>query len=285
MMKLNFRISLAAVILFWGAVNSWANIWSVPNKDPYGDYYGTFGQLGINDDINHWGSFACGPVAAVNSFLYLQNKYGGLYDHKVIPDVNGDGQYDNTDLKAVALTLGGNQYMKTIADSQTYDQNFIYGKWDHLEGVAPGKTVYHAQMSDGWVGGSKVPGTADNTKPQWQFLYGQLIACEDVEVFMTWDTNAPGHYVTVTQFSWNDATSTGSMNYIDPRNGTIGTSVLSSNGGFVHADYFDGTDHHDASIQAIVAESPIPEPGTWILFGTGLTGAFGYLKRRPLRQG
>lgn len=207
------------------------------------------------------GNYACGPTAAVNSFMYLQNKYVGNYNGALVPGGN---------LAAVAQTLG-TSYMNTLANGTTYHDDFIWGKYQYLETVAPGKTTYEAQ--DYWTWTHHTPFSwVSQRYPTWSFLYNQLVHCEDVEILLSWTSG--GHYLTLTSFHWTDVDTDGvidvsegaTIDYIDPWTGAWATSAIwhafDAGNPFLETNY-----HSGAWISMAVKESP--EPGTIALVAIG----------------
>ena len=134
------------------------------------------------------GPCACGPTAAVNSCVYLENAYPGIYDNNLGPvgsaegiDYNEDGAVDAyDDMAAIAAKIGGPAYMNCVCPGGTYDDMFIYGKQKYMEEVALNKTIYGAQLSStwAWLDGrlegeyppiDKPDWVEDNTIPRWRF--------------------------------------------------------------------------------------------------------------------
>ena len=237
------------------------------------------------------GASACGPTAVTNSYVYLEQQYPNIYGRSLVPDTIINGLYDNAELVAVATTLASPAYMNTQivpanVNSGTFDDMLIYGKYQYIEDNAPGTTVYAAQMLNTWTtpaapGGrplDQIPPIAkpdwvqENTIPTWQFLYNELVACEDVEILIIDDDW--GHYLTLTSFSWNDINNDGiiqagegaTIDYIDPAIGAVGVSPISQAGlgTVIFVNYPAVT---NAQLVMAVAESPVPEPA-----GLGLIG-------------
>lgn len=248
--------------------------------------FGTLDQAVTNcPDVN------CGPTAAVNSFVYLQNSYPGIYSTPLVPTTHGM-MPTSDEQKAVANDLGTN-FMKNCCGTSmngTLIEDFILGKRDYLESKDRGATVYAAQMNFAWrtdPAGGTHPGTAkpafvqDNTVPTLAFLSTELKAKEDVEAFLFSSGNGKefNHYITLTGLSYDDTTNKGTMSFVDPLGGTRGTANLTGLiGGFIQTDYSLGG--FNAEIVHAVAESPIPEPATWFLLLSGLAGLT--LRRRRL---
>jgi len=230
------------------------------------------------NNIPGWGNVSCGPTAAVNSFVYLQNKYPGIYDQKLVPPGVG--------MVGVAQTLGGAGYMNTIANQTTYHDDFIWGKMTYIEQKVPGVTVYEAQDQWNWTNPNRIkPAWVQSVSPQWQFLYNELVACEDVEILISW--SGGGHYVTLSSFHWNDvdndlAIDNGEeawIDFIDPGTGAYGRANIwqSSLGGNIETSLVGGS-----WISVAVSESPIPEPLTLLAIGSALATLAGYIRRRRL---
>lgn len=231
---------------------------------------GLYGYLDQHS-IPGWGNAGCAPTAAVNSFVYLENKYPGTYDRSLIPDTNQNGVRDLAELVGVAQTLGGPGYMNTIANNTTWDDDFIWGKMTYIEQKVPGMTVYQAQDQWNWTQHAK-PAWVQSAWPQWEFLYNELVDCEDVEILIDWSDG--GHYVTLSSFHWNDADNdliidnaeNAWIDFIDPWTGAYGTASIwqSSYGGYIETNYATGS-----WISMGVSESPIPEPATMTLLALG----------------
>ena len=247
------------------------------------------------------GACACGPTAAVNSLVYLENAYPGIYNRSLVPDTMAPfspnpGHHNLQEMVAVGTILGNAAHMATVCPAGTWDDMFIYGKHTYIETALPNKTVYGAQMSGNW---QNPPVAApnwvqQNTLPTWQFLYNNLEACEDVEILIV---DEPwGHFLTLTSFLWNDANNnqvvevifdpdTGqwvpecNIDYIDPCNGQVGVSPMWQNaaGGQLFVSY---PNVPNARLVMAMSESPIPEPGTLVLLCMGGLCLLGYGWRR-----
>jgi hypothetical protein len=247
------------------------------DKDPTGTLYGNLKQ----GDIPEWGNVACGPTAAVNSFVYLQNKYPGVYDTSLVP---------GGDMVGVAQILGGAGYMNTIARGTTFHDDFIWGKMRYIEDqvAVAGRTVYQAQDQGIWNNPNRIKPAwvQEGVLPQWQFLYNELVACEDVEILISW--SGGGHYVTLSSFHWNDLDDdliidngeNAWINFINPSTGLNGTANIwqDSLGGNIETSLVDGS-----WISVAVSESPIPEPITMISAFLAI-GTLGMYVRRHTRK-
>ena len=299
-MKNKIAIFLLALMLIIGLTSS--NTQAIP-WDPIDkgvDLYGNLNQQNVSDI---WGNVACGPTAAVNSFVYLQRKYPGIYDHKLVPDQDGDlKNYTQAEMAAVAKDIGEN-YMNTVVDNETWFDWFVYGKREYIEDKIPGMTIYEAQYSWSWndrpppgdpnyngpydLPSGSVPDWFENsTNPTAEFIYDELKDCEDVEILITGDYN---HYLTLYGFSWDttggaNGLGGGVMNFMDPWRNVKDVPALPGNADI----WFDGielkTNYKGGTsmISGVISESPVPEPATIILLGSGLLGV-GYQFRKKKR--
>lgn len=255
--------------------------------------YGNLNQNAIPPPL--LGASACGPTAVVNSYVYLEQQYPATYGRKLVPDTIPNGLYDQAELIAVAQSLIAPGYMNTKvavggANSGTWADMLIYGKSLYIEDNAPGTTVYAAQLSSTWAlpGGrpaDEVPGipkpdwVQENTIPTWQFLYDELVACEDVEILINDD--AWGHFLTLTSFSWNDVNNDGiiqqgegaTIDYIDPATGLPGISPIMQQG-LGTVIFVSYPNFPNAQLTMAVAESPVPEPAGLAVVGVGLLAVF-----------
>ncbi len=233
----------------------------------------------------------CGPTAAANSFLYLQQRYPDIYSgaNTLVPTRIGGG----FDLVGVANSLGA-AYMGGCAGascgatpSGTLIEDFIMGKINYFKDRAPGTTVVEAQMNFAWRSDQaatpnlknpspKPADVIDNTKPTLDWIADQLRKGQDVELFMA--NGANQHYITLTGITFDDVTNLGSMKIIDPWTGTektIGIEGLS--GGYIDTDYaIDGNGFDYVSHAVAESPLPVPEPGIYVLMlaGFGVVGMF-----------
>jgi len=237
---------------------------------------------------------SCGPSAAINSFVFLQNRYPDLYDHKLVPSTTaapggGPGVPSLDDQKNAAEVLGGVPYMGTCVAcgaTGTYVEDFILGKRDYIEAKVPGKTIYHAQIGHKWretieetddtPAGThpmtpKPDFVQDERPPELPFLAAELKKGQDIELFMFGPDGA--HYITLTGLSFDDTTNQGTMKFVDPWGGEIGSAtILGLSDGFIHTNYTLGSDGEDAMgfVGSAIIESPVPEPARIALLLLGL---------------
>lgn len=224
----------------------------------------TFSYGGL--DQGDLGGNYLGPIAAVNSFIYLQNRYPAIYGNSLV----------HNDPIGTALILGHPEYMDTQYGSATVP-NFYWGKELYIEAQLPGKTVYAGQtVPQTWIDPRLKPPwvTERPSGPSWQFLYNELVKGADVEVLL--GLSGLGVYVTLTCFHFDDTHDYGTINsdetawikYIDPTTGAERQSTIWNNAsGMLETDYAA-----NCIITMAASESPVPLPSTLLLFGSGLIG-------------
>jgi hypothetical protein len=231
----------------------------------------------------------CGPTAAVNSFVYLQNMFGSTYDNKLVPTANS-GDKPNQNLIDVANTLLGQKYMNVTCGCDTDIRDFIFGKDAYINDKAPGSTRFRAQMNDIWAlpGGRPIPPDVrldEKTAPTIGFLSTELHDKEDVEILLRFPDNT-GHYVTVTHLTWDTDKQVGTLDFIDPDQGMARPGTLSQSGTSPLQLKYTGADNteQNGTIFAAISESPSPEPETLLTVGAGLSICAAYRIRRPRRN-
>jgi hypothetical protein len=232
-------------------------------------------------------NLGCGPAAAVNSFVFLQNSDPFLYETKLVPAHGGDPLNPTptqADEAGVANTLLGAAFMNTMCTTcGTFWGNFVLGKHDYIESRIPDVTTYEVQSQFAWdptLGGTSTRNVAkpsyvsDSTMPTINFLTQQLTAGEDIEILFGM------HYVTVTGIKWDTEDLMGTLSYIDPNDGKPHTSDIAQAAATdpISLDY-NGT---PSDITVAVAEWPttsLPEPGNFAVGAASLI-VLALLRRR-----
>jgi hypothetical protein len=245
--------------------------------------FGTLNQANTNCPND-----SCGPTAAVNSLVFLQNMYPTSYpNHVLVPTVNGANP-TQAEQTAVANTLATNAYMGTCAVCGTTIEDFIYGKNTYINTVDPNSTTFAAQISIAWrnptAAGHAVAKPAyvqENTAATPGFIYNELLGGEDVEIFVGFDAGG-AHYVTLTGITWDNVANTGSLAFVDPTGGGRGMDNFTTVGGMLHFTNYGG----GATIFHAVAESPVPEPSTALamLLGLVIMRALYRLRAQPWHE-
>jgi hypothetical protein len=217
----------------------------------------------------------CGPTAAVNSFVYLQNQFPTVYTTPLVPAGKE---------KDVANTLNSD-FMKTCAPGRdcapgTGIEDFLLGKMDYIEKMDKGVTRYHAQMTDAWnpvthLGVAKPDFVDDNTRPTIDFLAAELKAGEDIELALK-PGFGPGHFLTLTGLSFDTGTGMGTITFVDPDGGKVRSASITRAMGenvSIMVDY-QIREFPTARIVGAIAESPakVPEPSSLLLVGSAVVG-------------
>ena len=181
----SFGQLLIAMLVLACAGNAWAEKVCTTPKDF--DDYGHVANTGL--PVSPGG--VCASAATINSFVYLQNKYPDIYDHKLVKDYDNDNDVDNDDwVKARDLLAGG--WPNSDADNGIYDGDdggSSKGWWESkvawIDEFAPGTTVVSGQVGgatraelDTWEKGSAL----QPVYPTWDYLWSELDKCEDVEI-------------------------------------------------------------------------------------------------------
>lgn len=206
----------------------------------------SFGNV-VQFDVPNCGAVACGPTAAVNSFVFLENQYPTIYERSLVPDTNGNGRRDYSEMVATAATLSGSQYMNTTFPSGTFSDKFITGGAAWVESQAPGRSVYTA----GFPTVSVLATELANVKAS-----NSLIGFYNDQGMRT-----GGHYITLTGLSWTDVNQDkvvqrsegATVAFIDPGSGknTISSLYQLGTGGILQLGYGGG-----ARIELGVSVSP-----------------------------
>lgn len=196
----------------------------------------SFGNV-VQFDVPNCGAVACGPTAAVNSFVFLENQYPTIYERSLVPDTNGNGRRDYSEMVAMAVTLSGPQYMNTTFPSGTFsEENLSRGgaAWGRI--ASPRRSVYTA----GFPTVSVLATELANVKAS-----NSLIGFYNDQGMRT-----GGHYITLTGLSWTDVNQDkvvqrsegATVAFIDPGSGknTISSLYQLGTGGILQLGYGGG---------------------------------------------
>lgn len=253
---------------------------------------------------------ACAPTATINSFEFLQNKYGltGLVGANPYDAINSlaSSTYMNTQDAAPNAEpppdwVGGG----TSASSMVYGkEEYIQDHFTPQNGYGSIQTVGQSVFFSQAAGSLNANGGISQTGPTAAFIAQQLEDGEDIEAWESWsdaDGNAVGgaHIITITGINFDPDENSGSLSFIDPYGGygadsavDVTSTTLTLEDGQLVVGYTGGGagDDHDpdnpddvgfARLDMVLAESPVvPEPATVGILGLG---AIGLLTRRHRR--
>ena len=224
----------------------------------------------------------CGATAAVNSFVYLQNKYPATFTTPLVPTAGAT--MTQADMVAVSNDLA--QRMGIGAEGTSIER-FILGKMEYLEAKNKGRTKYAAQLTLAWASTVPKPDfVKDRTPPTLSFIASEIRAGEDVEAFLAGPDGR--HFITLTGVSYDDQSNTGTLTFIDPLGGKDTTASITGVDAnqLAHVKYQIGGKLQEFVIAHVVSESPVPtpEPSTLVLLGAGLGAGLIARRRRKCRH-
>lgn len=194
-----------------------------------------YGHL-FQDTVPGIGVNACCPTSAINSFVYLQNRFPAIYGGRLTSSPSSTDD---------VLTIAGADYMKTDAVRATKPWNGVWGRYLYIESRVAQQTEYASQVAtingqplfgavpdpELWPLNRPLPRYMANTPssvpgvsvPTPQFLYQYLQRGADVGVGIAYIVNGignGGHCLSLQHLSFDDATKTGSITFVDPANPT-----------------------------------------------------------------
>ena len=192
-----------------------------------GNDYNLYGHL-FQGDVPVIGQSACCPTSAINSFIYLQNRF---------PEIYGARLATNPTSIADVQHIAGSEYMNVTVDVGTISPLVIWGRYIYMESRAPLQTQYSCQIAmrgdqpingdrpDSWSSLNRpLPGFLQNTPdangialPTWQYIYQNLQKGADLGVTIE------SHCLTLRGFSFDDRNGNGaidkgegSVSFVDP---------------------------------------------------------------------
>ncbi|MGA2723404.1 MAG: PEP-CTERM sorting domain-containing protein [Bryobacteraceae bacterium] len=228
----------------------------------YSEDFNYFGeQVNLCPPTNPKG--ICAAVSAINSFIYLENQYPGVYGVKLTPNVVGPVGAETDAQDATAFGVTGWQVGTNPVRQGYYPRpgganpDYIATLMDWVNDYAPGTSVFAAMY----------PGSGGLPDVAW--LAQQIQSREDVEFFVS----GPGFYhaATLTGIACGDYNYTDcSITYQDPNTPSVNqmTSIFIGTGGALQFTGLPGSSYTPTvSIVAAFSESPVPEPATLFLTG------------------
>jgi hypothetical protein len=181
-------------------------------------------------------------------------------------DFNNNGQYDGP-------------------DSADGDECWWVNKLWWIDDHAPGTTVFDGQVQgsinpQNWLGGAVL----EDKYPTWEFLWDELMRCEDVEIGIVRKSGSGGHVLTLTQLCFvdNDGDSKWDplevrvMRFMDPNGVPTERTAMLWEGVDDRFEFNWWQDKQDWFIQTAFTESPVPEPLTLLglFLASGCTGIY-----------
>jgi hypothetical protein len=206
-------------------------------------------------------SVACGPAAAVNSFVYLEHRYASTFGERLVTLSPPVGQTLGQEM--AGNDLGSLIFMGCSCPNGTTWGNFYRGKVAYLNALAPGESTSSQQPS-----------------PSAQWLADELNDGADVEILIHFGgSDFSGHYVTVTGIDYDSIGEVGTLSYIDPFDGMPhSAAVFGGADPGLTIDYTDPEDSSErmGSVLVGASEAPtsliVPEPASWALMLVGFAG-------------
>jgi hypothetical protein len=224
----------------------------------YSEDFSNFGKQ-RNRSCPALGGGICAATSEINSLIFLENQYPGVYGNKLTPGIQGakPNQTDPSD----TLLFGALYYGSTKGAYSA----FVDAENQWFNTFAPGTTYLE----------SNYPGSPEyNGLPTLGFLASQIQQKEDVELFVF--GGGIGHAIDLTAIT---CTASGCViKYQDPNEPKFQQTSQLFYGprGSLIFQGLPGTDPKYTqtffTIGAAFGESPVPEPSSWILFGTGIAG-------------
>jgi hypothetical protein len=209
-----------------------------------------FGHLNQGDPVIQalWGYNGCQPTALTNALVYLQKNYPGVYANYLVSD------YSATTLVQTAVTLGGPSYLNMTQEGYTdggwhcCTRDMVWGGYLYMQdqdhNMAP-QTTWFGTGGPDWL--SPWNWNLDRPSPPWAVInnfspnptqiYTSLKNSNAVIILwygvtlgsdgrITSYSNGKSHYMTVTGITWDDASQTGILYYIDPKGGSARSSSI-----------------------------------------------------------
>jgi len=248
------------------------------------DLYGTV----VNTSCGIGG--ICAAAEAINSFIFLNNFYSGIYNSTGITVGNHATPAQAAVEFGVGTGAGGDicgYYSRfgaaPCAPNNGVNQNYVDTKSTWVNKYAPNTTTV-SQQTNGNQGFNLLT----------MFIGPELQAHEDVELFIyqadaNGNPTTSGHVIAPTSITYDPTNPNGaiSLTYQDPNFPTNSYTATASVNGAGYLSFFDApTFGANAVVTAAFAESPlaalIPEPGTWTLIMAPMTGLL-IVRRRKSR--
>jgi hypothetical protein len=255
-------VAIAVLLSFTGR-----SAWGIFNVQENAGYFGTLNQHSLQYSYPSLGTgsnnMACGPSAATNSLIYLQNAFPSSYGNNLIlsagHDMDNDGSYTTYDnwIYTSGSGLASSSYMNTTLANGTWHDDFIWGLYKYVENKVPGMTSYSAEdyWSPTYWGNPPAtyppPSWVIGTTPTWDFLYNALNNSADVQVLFSY-VNGGGHFVSITGMTWDNVQNSGTLNFMNPWDGQFESTNIRLSSGRMYTDYGGSNKSWIGEINALI---------------------------------
>jgi hypothetical protein len=237
-------------------------------------YFGTLNQRSLDYSYPQFGTgdgnMSCGPSAATNSLVYLQNAFPDIYGHSLIAaagrSMTGSIAYTTYDdwIYTAGGVLASAKYMDTTQANGTYHDDFIQGLYNYTRTASPGTLCYSAQdywATSSWGGqpAGTPPSWVSGVAPTWNYLYGALNRSDDVLALFSY-VRGGGHYVSIEGMTWNDVQGSGTVTFMDPWTGTQASATMYLASGKIYTSYGGSAPSWISALDVLVPVRPVPPP-------------------------
>jgi len=261
---------LSCIVLFGSTARAdWVEIQK--DYELYGHVWNTDDGTGTGNGVS-----CCCPTATINSFRYLEQKYPFLYDTNL---TKGDIVGARDDL-AYGWAERAGSGMGCPSSYKDIWQNKLW----YIEDFAPNTTVFSGMVNTNVAGWYRAEDLVGGAYPTWDYLWEELGKCEDVEIGIQPVVTGDGHCLTLTSLKFSDDNDNGvwdttearKIDYLDPNNPTqlFEADLSVGAGGRLEFTWHNGGYNGPqlVYIDLAYAESPIPEPGMFLMLGMGILG-------------
>jgi len=228
-------------------------------------------------------TFGCGPVALVNSMVYLQKKFPSVYGNSLV------GEPTEANLKAAAAALATDTYMRTISETLTYPEYFVSGTYDYFEAKKKDKTEYDGDYVLGWDNNKGTNKSEYNFRTWlpdksncifWNTLLSSIGESPSV-IYIENPISGSAHYLTLSSIHLTyfvqggklDNSKPRKIDFIDPYDGILKEVAFREvdNKFQIFYDPVWETGHIPQwwNVQMVYNQKPVPEPATIVLLGFG----------------